>query len=174
MRQIPYLLWLWQKLKKFSQCLWSIMLSLSLMNIFYNGLRRPWKDNQMPFHVCWSARETQASGNSNKSPPPSFPSRLLNMNLSFNKTPRGSLCLLKFYHRLLNLREISTVHRARVRRPKNLCFYAFSYKSPSDISQNFHIHLLWWLYMLFPAKICITFFFFNELSIEQRFWCWAT
>lgn len=77
MHPIPYLLWLWQKLKKFSQCLWSIMLSLSLMNIFYNGLRRPWKDNQMPFHVCWSAKETRASGNSNKSHPPSFPSRLL-------------------------------------------------------------------------------------------------
>ena len=75
MPQIPYLLWLWQKLKKFSQCLWSIVFALSSMDIFHDGRRRPWKGkNQIPFHSCWRAWETQARGNENKSPPPSPPS----------------------------------------------------------------------------------------------------
>ena len=77
MPQIPHLLWLWQKLKKFSQCLWSIVFTLSVMDIFHDGRRWPWKDNnQIPFHICWSAWETQASGNESRSPPSSFPPRL--------------------------------------------------------------------------------------------------
>lgn len=45
--QGPHLFWLWQKLKDFSKHLWSVVLTLSLVDIFYNGLRRPWKDKEL-------------------------------------------------------------------------------------------------------------------------------
>lgn len=82
MPQIPYLLWLWQKLKKFSQCLWSIVFTLSLMDIFHDGQRRPWKDkNQIPFQLLEGLRNTspwkwkQITSTLLSIPPPSLSGR---------------------------------------------------------------------------------------------------
>lgn len=70
---------------------------------------------------------------------------LLNLNLPFNKIPRGFMCSLKFDHGLLNLSQgdfQSTEYWGQGIMGRRIhVSYRSSHKTSSDVSQNFHFHL---------------------------------
>lgn len=72
--QVPYLFWLRQKLKDFSKRLWSVMLALSLIDILYDGLRRPWKDTELRNCVhCLPCQQGHKPMETKSHPPPPLP-----------------------------------------------------------------------------------------------------